>query len=220
MLTIDIYLGLRQSNGRYTSNLLPKQVEYLWVIALHSDRMNRLISDLLDLDQAEQGDLKIKLDVCNVNTVMDKVLEAVSSLAHDRKIVIDCDLPEIPLRLRDDAGALWRVFYNPIGNAVKYTQTGGQIKIVGRRAEDNIYVQVMDNGYGLTLEQVSNLFALYYRTEDGKESKTAGTGIGLYIVKSLVEAHHEQIEVSSKLDEGSTFEVRLPIVTVSEGDSE
>jgi signal transduction histidine kinase len=182
----------------------------LRTIAVQADKLNRLISDLLDLDQIEQGRLAIKPESCDLGEIVREVVEAIEAYARDQGKEIATVLPERPLQIRADSAAIWRVLHNLVGNAVKYTDRGGRIRVSASQTAAETIIQVADNGLGMSDEEMSRLFQLYYRTGQAVDSKVAGTGVGLFIVKTLVEAHGGSIAVSSRPDQGSTFTVRLP----------
>ncbi|MCP4423188.1 MAG: hypothetical protein GY803_01715 [Chloroflexi bacterium] len=193
----------------------PKIRQYLEIVLSQSDRMNRLISDFLDLDQIEQGCLAIKPEACDLNEIIGDVTAVMKINADSRQIVMETNLPNPPLRLWVDREKLFRIIYNLVGNAVKYTQRGGRVWVRVKQEEAEVAIQIADNGPGMTAEQVSQLFQLYYRTDDARRSKTKGTGLGLYIVKALTEAHQGRIQVASQPGQGSTFTVYLPLQTSS-----
>ena len=103
------------------------------------------------------------------------------------------------------------MLYNLLGNAVKYGASGGEIYIQTWADEQNGYLQVKDRGPGIAAEDLPCLFQLYYRTNDSTRSQIRGTGVGLYIVKFLVEAQKGGVQVSSEIGKGSAFTVSLPL---------
>lgn len=184
--------------------------QYLTIVLSQSDRMNRLISDFLDLDQIEEGRLTIKPETCDLNEIIQEVMAVMQFNIDSRQLDVVINLPPVPLQLWADREKIYRVIYNLVSNAVKYTQRRGRIQVRSRQSEDQIIMQVLDNGLGMTEEQVGKLFQLYYRTEGARRSKTEGTGLGLYIVRMLVEAHQGRVEAASQPGNGTVFTVYLP----------
>jgi signal transduction histidine kinase len=193
------------------SSLMPAEhARLLRIIAVQSQRLNRLISDMLDVGRIEQDRLDVKPADCDLNQIIRDVVDSVEAYALDQQKVIHVTVPEEPLILWADPEAIWRVLYNLISNAIKYTKAGADIRIVARSCADKTVLEVSDNGVGMSEAQVANLFQLYYRTEEATHSEVSGTGIGLFIVKTLVEAHGGHIDVDSRVDKGSTFTISLP----------
>ncbi len=197
-----------------------KQLEFVEIIAVQSDRLRRLINDLLDLDQIEQGKLVLDWRKCNLKDVVDEVVIALVPTIEMRRQSITVNLPTRPLVIWADSERLTQVVYNLIDNAVKYTPEGGQIRITARRNRESIELEVTDTGRGMTADQVANLFSLYYRSAEARHSDIPGTGLGLFIVKTLVEAHQGEISVESDLGRGTSFSIRLPVNHKAAGKSD
>ena len=187
-----------------------QQEEFLETIRAQANRLSRLVTDFLDLDQIEQGTLDIVPMECLLNEIITEVVNVVRIEAQMRDITLDLELPSEPLLLMADPDKLHQVLYNLIGNALKYTMSGGSIRIETSQAIEEISIAISDSGLGMSQEQLSNLFTLYYRTEEATQRRIKGKGLGLYIVKSLVEAHNGRIEVTSEPNVGTTFTVVLP----------
>ena len=190
---------------------LPDVHYYLQIMLIQADRLNRLINDFLDLDQIEEGKLILQPDLYYLNDVIEEAIIAMQLNADSRQITMTVNLPEPPAMLWIDRDKIYRVIYNLVGNAIKYTQVAGHVQVQLCQIEDQAVLKVIDNGRGMTKEQVGQLFQLYYRTDEARRSKMRGTGLGLYVVKMLVEAHGGRIEVASQPDRGSTFTVYLPL---------
>lgn len=194
MLAVDVPSNLRR---------------YLAAIETQSMRINRLVNDLLDLDSIERGVLELKLQESDLVEIVNEVVEAEQINFRGREI--ELQLPDTPITLLVDAEKMSRVFHNLVSNACKYTPKDGYICVSLKQTADTAVFQITDNGQGMSQAQQANLFQAYYRTKDAKESEVAGSGLGLYIVKMLVEAHKGTVEVESKLGSGSTFRVNLPL---------
>jgi len=175
--------------------------------------MNGMIEDLHDLDMIEEDKIKLDIGDDSLNVIITEVVKAVTINLERKRQTLHLNIPEEPLNIRADIPKIWRIIHNLLGNAVKYTQAGGEITLTAREASsDTVILEIMDNGLGMTKDEVTHLFDLYYRTAGATQSSTSGSGLGLFIVKGLVEAHNGRIEVVSEPKIGSTFTVHLPIL--------
>jgi signal transduction histidine kinase len=185
--------------------------EFLDIISSQVDWLNRLITDFLDLDQIEDGKLALNLRPCDLVSLVQNIARVMEGAARRAGHEMVLELPQAPLVLSADAERLQQILFNLLSNAVKYTPAGGSVRVVARRQGDQAQLIVQDNGRGMTAEELDRLFQLYYRTRSVQAAGVAGTGLGLYIVKTLVEAHHGDVEVESEPGKGSKFLVSLPI---------
>lgn len=175
------------------------------------DRLTRLVGDLLLLAQAESGSLPIDEMVVDLDTVLLEVFQQMRHLAGDQ---IKLKLIEIDqIQMIGDRDRLKQVLLNLIGNAIQHTPSGGEVNLWLRKKDRGIEFQVSDNGPGISEEDLPHIFERFYRGEKSrKRVKESGFGLGLSIVKWIVNAHGGVVDVESKLGEGTTFFVRLPLV--------
>ena len=131
--------------------------------------------------------------------------------AHSHKLayITEGALPEIT----GDKERIEQVLINIMSNAIKYTPDGGEIEVIARRLNGGVEIRVRDSGIGIPDEDIPHLFERFYRVEKSRTSETGGTGLGLAIAKEIVEAHGGSISVESKLNEGTTIIIQLPIET-------
>ena len=188
----------------------PGQVRAINTIRAELSRISVLIDNLLDLDQIEQGKLSLLLMPCDVNGLVRQVAQTLEPMVALRQLTLSLELPPAPLVIPADTNRLREILHNLMGNAVKYTPKQGQIHISARTDNHEAVVQVIDTGPGLTETEQANLFQPFYRADEARQRKVPGTGLGLFIVKALVEAHHGRIEVASQPGQGTTFTLRLP----------
>ena len=192
-----------------------QQHKMLSIIRSQTDQLNQMLTALLDLDQIEQGKLTIKPIHCELSALVAKEVHSQQPLSERRGQMLDIELPDKPVYMQADPNRIRQVIQNLLTNAIKYTPRGKQIVCslsVDEKAEPaQIILKMADNGRGMTQKEQESLFDIYYRTKDARLSKVGGRGLGLFIVKMLVEAHHGKIEVESKVGEGTTFTVSLPI---------
>jgi PAS domain S-box-containing protein len=171
-----------------------------------------LIGDLLDLSRIEEGITRFENRPVRVEEVLKGIVEflSVKASAKNQTLtleVLSSDLPEI----QADPSALESIFGNLITNAITYTQEGGRIRVEVDRAGINIRVKVIDNGFGIPEKYIHKIFERFFRIKDERTRYITGTGLGLPIVKGLVDSLGGMIEVASTPGEGSTFTVLLPV---------
>jgi signal transduction histidine kinase len=185
--------------------------EYLSIITSLVDSLNRLISDFLDLDIIEQGSLKIRLVACELNPMVLEVAEVMSAVARRKGVSIATSLsPDLP-PVHADPDRVRQILFNLITNAVKYTDERDSVIVETNAETDGVSLRVSDHGPGIPEAELPRLFDLYHRTEQARKSKTQGLGLGLFIVKSLVDLQGGQIVVRSEPGKGTQFIVRLPV---------
>ncbi len=186
-------------------------VEYLSIIASLVDSLNRLISDFLDLDIIEQGNLKIRPVACDLNPLILKVAEIMNEVARRKGVQIETKLAGDLPRIYADPERIQQILFNLVGNAVKYTGERDTVTVETDLREGFAQFSVTDHGPGIPEAEIPRLFDLYHRTEEARQSKTKGLGLGLFIVKSLVDLHDGQILTRSEPGKGTQFTVRLPV---------
>jgi PAS domain S-box-containing protein len=174
-----------------------------------SQRLNRMINEMLDLDRMEAGKIRIQPKPVDVNSLVRDAVDRAraSSNNHDLRVELDDALPII----NADPDRLVQVISNLLTNAVKYSPDGGEVT-VGTHAENGqVNVAVRDQGVGIAPENMGKVFARYERFESTKTNAVIGTGLGLAICKQIIELHGGRIWVESKLGEGSTFQFTVPV---------
>ena len=174
-------------------------------------RLERLTYDLQELSKAEAGHLLINLQPTNLYPILNALVEKFSEQLLDEGPTLELDYPpDIPLVLAD-ADRTEQIIINLLGNAVRYTEEG-EIKIKVERKLQEVWVAVIDTGIGIASGDIAHIFERFWRADKSRSSHFGGTGIGLAIVKRLIELQYGRIEVESKLGEGSTFRFCLPVV--------
>jgi len=186
--------------------------DFLAIIGLEVERLDRLITDFLDLDEIEKGALDIQVSPCDLNTIVREVARMMQGLALWKSLQLDVNLSEQAVTVLADAERVRQILYNLLNNAIKYTPEGGHILVTTRLVQDFGSVQVKDTGPGIPKADLEHLFELYYRTDKARKSQVRGTGLGLFIAKYLVEAQAGNIRVSSQPGVGTEFNVRFPLI--------
>ncbi|PMQ14894.1 response regulator [Janthinobacterium sp. AD80] len=182
-------------------------------IGRHTDHLVRLVDDLLDVSRISQGKISLQWDSVNLAGVVRSALETSSHSIEARGHAIDIDLPKEELWVRGDAVRLSQIVANLLLNAAKFTSPGGRIAIAAARDGDNVRIRLSDNGIGIAAASIDSIFGLFAQSGHSPDRVQDGLGIGLSLVRTLVELHGGQVSVSSPgVGLGSTFEVRLPLV--------
>ena len=187
--------------------LTPKQAELVMAAREDSERLYRIIENLLDIHRLELGQPTIELVPVNPQTVLLNVVEEMRPAYVDRGISLVLDLPgDIPQVLADRL-RLEIVFSNLLSNGLKFTPPGGHVKISACCENDSVLFAVEDTGSGIPEEYLPHIFEKFFRVPGREQQST--TGLGLAIVKEIIEAHGSKVEVSSKLGQGTRFSFRL-----------
>lgn len=181
--------------------------EFLQVIIESADRLAELVDNLLDAARLESGTLALAREPVQLGPLVRRLVESRRPLAPQHQFDLDIDEP-LPL-VNGDPRRLTQVVANLLDNAVKYTPQGGPIR-VALRGGDRVTIAVTDRGIGIPPDALPHLFARFYRAENAAVAGMRGTGLGLFICRSLVEAHGGAVHVSSTLGAGSVFTVELP----------
>ncbi|MBW1848965.1 MAG: response regulator [Deltaproteobacteria bacterium] len=169
------------------------------------------ISDLLDLSRIEEGVICSELKPVRLDEVLKSIVDFLETRAKSKEQSLTLELPKEPLPLiMADPLALESIFGNLITNAINYTKEGGKIRVDVDLAGINIRVKVMDNGFGITEKRLGKIFERFYRVKDEKTRYITGTGLGLPIVKELVDSLNGFIDVDSTPGRGTVFTVLLP----------
>jgi len=168
-----------------------------------------IVSDMLDISRIESGrGLELNKAMCDVREVIEDVIPYFQGITLKHEFLVD--LPDEPVELSIDREKIEQLVKNILGNAVKYSPDGGVISEAGEIIEDNFEVSIEDHGIGMTSEQVEKIFDKFYRV-DTSGTATEGTGLGMVIVKYIVEAHGGKVWVESEFGKGTTVRFTIPM---------
>lgn len=174
------------------------------------DRMVSIVEDLESITKLESGELTLNMTKLNIVKIVEEVLDMESWQAMERKISVEIiDKPEKPVFVNADRKRILEVVTNLIVNAVKYGKKNGYVHIRFHDMEDNIIVEVADNGIGMDKKDLPRIFERFFRVDKSRSREQGGTGLGLSIVKHIIEAHDQSINVRSVVDQGTTFNFTL-----------
>jgi PAS domain S-box-containing protein len=188
--------------------LTESQQEFLQIASRNTERLGRLIDDLLDVNRIESNGLEIRVAPTDVTAVLRDVSTTFKPLAQAKGLVFREELEALPTIL-GDAPRLVQVFSNLVSNAIKYTPAG-EIGIRAKAEEGEILIEVYDTGIGLSPADHAELFTKFFRGRNPVVVDSGGTGLGLVIAKAIVEKHQGTISVESGANGGSRFRVILP----------
>jgi signal transduction histidine kinase len=189
----------------------PKEKENLEAmesIQENAQRIVKLVTGFLDASKAESGKMELVPKPTQLNVLLREVGQQQMGALHRKdislKVNLDAHLPEI----MGDAGQLDRVLWNLVGNAIKFTPNGGTITLTSSFGNGTVCVCVEDTGMGISQEEIDLLFSEFRRLKGA--NKVEGSGLGLFVVKTVVQAHGGTVDVTSKEGKGSTFTIRFP----------
>lgn len=205
---LTIVHGYLQSVLRRQNNLTPTQQEALETAASEAERTIRLLQDLLELARADSGHFHFHIAPCVLNDLIVEVVGMAQKYS-DRTITIESITQ--PIEVKVDDNRLKQILLNLIDNAVKYSQADTPIFIKLSQQKQEAIIQVCDQGHGILLQHQSRIFERFYRVDESRTRSTGGCGLGLSIVKTLVEGMGGSVTVRSRLDEGSVFTITLPM---------
>ena len=173
----------------------------------------RLSQNLLFLARGQSG--RVTLSFANVDLVklLGEISKNIAPAAADRDLGLKVELPSEPVRAFVDADRVQQVFHNLLENAMRYTEPGGTIRIRLTSVPAEARMDVSDTGIGIPPEDLPYVFERFFRSDRARRAYSGGSGLGLSIVRWIVEAHKGKVEVESELGKGTTFTVKLPLVT-------
>lgn len=172
-------------------------------------RLTNLVNQLQNLAKFDSEKSKLNLAKVNVKNLIMNVVYNNQGKALEKNINIECDLESIDSYL--DKDKISQVIVNLLSNAIRYTNNGGKIFVSLYKENNNLKIQFKDNGIGIPKENIKYIFERFYRVDESRSKNTGGIGVGLTIVKSIIDLHQGKIEVRSEVNEGSEFIVTLPI---------
>lgn len=187
------------------------EVKFLLVIAGETDRMTRIVKDLLTLSKLDCGKMDLHFHRFSMQHMVESVYNAMVLEAGNNGLELTLNIQGKMPDMNGDRERLEQVVINILSNAVKYTPSGGHIVLsAARRDEGHVMIRVKDDGMGIPKDDIPRLFERFYRVDKARSRAKGGSGLGLAIAKEMVEAHRGTIYLESQLDEGTTVTVVLP----------
>ena len=194
-----------------SSSLSPSVYNKLLKVYKNTYHMRNLISELLDFRKLEQGHMKLKVYEQDIVPFLKEIYLSFYEYASSRSITYNFTAPQENVLCYFDPKQMQKVFYNLLSNAFKYTKPNAAIEMILENKENEVTIKVIDNGIGISKEDIDKIFDRFYQAENGISNitKTPSTGIGLSLTKSIIELHHGTIQVESTPGYGSIFIVHL-----------
>jgi signal transduction histidine kinase len=182
------------------------------IIDRQVQQLDQMIDDLLDISQVSRGKFRIRAEAVNVSTLVDDAIEKSQAFVARRGHELTVERPSEELAIWGDSARLQQVITNLLTNAARYTPQGGKIEFRATREKDSLVIRVRDNGLGLAKELISRVFDLQTQVARSLETSGPSLGVGLALVRTLVELHGGTVSaVSEGPNQGSEFTVRLPL---------
>lgn len=188
-----------------------KQLRQLEAVQRNGFRMDALVNDILTMAKIESGTLELTLADLDLFSELECASGYIQSQLNEKETTLDLVILDAVDRVYADEMRLSQIMVNILGNACKYSPSGSSIKVVVKKEDQFVRIDVVDTGFGISATDQVNLFTQFYRTNNPSAQRVSGTGLGLYVTKQLVEAHGGKIWVESEEGIGSTFSITLPI---------
>ncbi len=201
----------------YTETLLEGALEeeevatdFLKVINSESDRMSRLVSDLLRLSRMDHEETSWTKEKININEIVKDTYTKLLLQAKSKNIKMTCNLDSRNSNVLFDKDGLEQILLNIIGNAIKYTPEGGDVSIDISSETSRVVISIKDSGVGIPKEDLNHVFERFYRVDKARTRQMGGTGLGLSIAEQIAKAHDSVIEIGSELHIGTTVDIKIP----------
>ena len=193
------------------------QREFLSIVDEQSQHLSNLVNNILDTSALESGEWALEKQPVSMQEIIDKVVANLRRIAEENEVVIEASMSRTLLIVEGDSEKLEQVVTNLIHNAIKFSPRGSKVLIAAEAENSNLLVRVTDEGTGIPASAIPHLFQKFFKVDGSMPWASSGTGLGLYIVKRIVEAHGGQVSVDSELGKGATFSFKMPLSHDSEG---
>ena len=216
--------AIKASTGVMLASMPPETPEPLMRLLRNIDRstqrLESIVSDLLDLSRLQSGRVQLSLRTIDLNDVAAEAVAMVRPLADGKQQTLNLALPKRPSLANGDRQRLGQVLVNLLSNAVKYTPNRGRVVVSVGQQDQEIVCGVEDDGPGIPVEEQERIFERFYRPDNAPTLANQGTGLGLPIAKALIELHEGRIWLRSESGRGSAFYIALPVIGREEPDPE
>ena len=198
---------LRRDSGSLPPPLVKSHLDTMWI---HGLGLLKLINDLLDLVRLEEGKMELQLEPVQSASFVKGLVNSLQTAAEEKRITLKCDTEESVGCILIDQNKWERIILNLLYNSLKFTASGGQIMLSLRKAADQCVMEVSDNGIGISRDHLPFVFDRFWQADTSASRKFQGTGLGLALVRELVEVQGGGVSVESVLGQGTTFTITLP----------
>jgi len=206
--SVKLYLGVIKEG--FAGEVASKQKELMEKAVTRVDDLLQLIDDWLDMSHIEAGNLIEKFEPVDLVTILSETIELLRPLAEDKRITLKTDLPDNLYVVQGYGEGLKQAFANLVANAINYNRQAGKVTVSTREEGGHVVVDISDTGIGISQENLHFIFDEFFRVKTKETQGVSGSGLGLPIVKKIIEAHNGSIKVTSEPGKGSTFSVILP----------
>jgi len=197
------------SDGRITNPT--DMATYLGLVKENNERMIRLVNDLLDVSRVEMGRMAFFPKQTNIYVLIEKIVNASAPFAQANNVTLSMEAPDTLPNVLTDPDKISITIQNLVDNAIKYTKEKGEVKVTLVSDKDFVTIAIKDKGVGIPDSQQKHIFKKFFRSDNIMKNQTVGTGLGLFIARSIVEGNKGKIWFESKEGEGTTFFFTLPI---------
>lgn len=189
--------------------------EFLNIILDESKRLNRLVNELINVARIDAGETTLNKEMMDISPILEKNIQNFKQSAIEHKTTLQLDLQHTK-DVAIDYDKIFQVITNLLDNAMRYTKSGDTIKISTYNDTNNLYIKVSDTGVGIAKEHINHIFDRFYKVDQARTRGKHGTGLGLFIVKAIIEKHHGEINVESEQAVGTTFTISIPLVDTTQ----
>ncbi|MCG7420497.1 ATP-binding protein [Macrococcoides goetzii] len=189
--------------------------EFLNIILDESKRLNRLVNELINVARIDAGETTLNKEMMDISPLLEKNIQNFKQSAIEHKTTLQLDLQHTK-DVAIDYDKIFQVITNLLDNAMRYTKSGDTIKISTYNDTNNLYIKVSDTGVGIAKEHINHIFDRFYKVDQARTRGKHGTGLGLFIVKAIIEKHHGEINVESEQGVGTTFTISIPLVDTTQ----
>ena len=189
-----------------------KHEYYLRIVSTEVKRLSRLVASLLDLSRIQAGDRKFTMAPFDITEMCREILISFEQKINDKHLEVEFDCADSSLTVVADRDAIYQIAYNLCDNAVKFAAEGGVLRIAVKRLKNRkVLVSVYNDGQGIAPADIPYVFERFYKSDKSRGLNKNGAGLGLFISKTIIEAHGEEIWVESNYEKDCCFSFTLPI---------
>ena len=215
LTVIQSYLEIIRSD--LTAGLSDEHIAFLGVVHDNVARLRELTDDLIEVSALETGIAAFEMEAAPLSDIVEEICLEMRSVAERVGLTVNCETPEGPVRAWIDPERMRDVLRRLLGNAVRFTQSGGSIRVRVIEDEDQVVIEVRDTGVGIPPERIDEVFEDFSQLHRKPGEKRQGFGLGLAIARRIARVFGGELEAESAVGEGSTFTVRIPAISGSDG---
>ena len=209
-------MGMQATIEGMQDGVLPADDVHLSTLASETGRLGRLVEALLHLNRLENGTIQARREQLDLSALVAELVLAQEAFVESMGLDFEAEV-EPGLLVAGDRDLMTQVVVNLMSNAVRYTPEGGSVRLSLSRADGNARIAVSDTGIGISEADVEKVFSRFWRADEARQRTSGGLGIGLALVREVVDQHHGSVQVESELGRGSTFTVTIPLAAEDPG---